>query len=89
MDEIDAAITEVVTARGDFGAIQNRLEASIRNIDMTSENLAAANGRIRDVDVASETANLTSQQILQQAGVSMLATANMTTALAMAILSPS
>ena len=88
MDEIDDAITAVVTARGDFGAVQNRLEASIRNINMTSENLSAANSRIRDVDVAYETSRLTSYQILQQAGVSMLATANMTTALAMAILSP-
>jgi flagellin len=89
MGEIDDAITEVVTARGDFGAIQNRLEASIRNINMTSENLSGANSRIRDVDVAAETATMTSHQILQRAGVSMLATANMTTALAMAILSPS
>jgi flagellin len=88
MDEVDDAITEVVTARGDFGAVQNRLETTIRNINMTSENLSSANSRIRDVDVASETATMTSFQILQQAGVSMLATANMTTALAMAILSP-
>ncbi len=86
MGEIDAAITEVVTARGDFGAIQNRLETSIRNINMTSENLSAANSRIRDVDVASETSKMTSHQILQQAGVSMLAQANMTTGLAMNLL---
>jgi flagellin len=86
MDEIDDAITEVVTARGDFGAIQNRLETSIRNINMTSENLSAANSRIRDVDVAAETSHMTSFQILQQAGVSMLAQANMTTGLAMSLL---
>jgi len=86
MDEIDGAITSVVTARGDFGAIQNRLETSIRNINMTSENLSAANSRIRDVDVASETSRMTSFQILQQAGVSMLAQANMTTGLAMSLL---
>jgi flagellin len=86
MDEIDDAITEVVTARGDFGAIQNRLETSIRNINMTSENLSAANSRIRDVDVAAETSRMTSFQILQQAGVSMLAQANMTTGLAMSLL---
>jgi flagellin len=87
MGEIDAAIETVVSARSDFGAIQNRLESSIRNIDMTSENLSAANSRIRDVDIASETSRMTSYQILQQAGVSMLAQANMTTGLAMALLS--
>ncbi len=86
MTEIDDSIANVVEARGDFGAIQNRLETSIRNINMTSENLSAANSRIRDVDVASETSMMTSHQILQQAGVSMLAQANMTTGLAMNLL---
>ncbi len=87
MGEIDAAIESVVGARGDFGALQNRLETSIRNINMTSENLSAANSRIRDVDVAHESSRMTSFQILQQAGVSMLAQANMTTGLAMSLLS--
>jgi flagellin len=86
MDEIDDAISTVVSARGDFGAIQNRLESSIRNINMMSENLSAANSRIRDVDVAQETSSLTSYQILQQAGVAMLAQANMSTGLAMNLL---
>ncbi|MCB1183259.1 flagellin FliC [bacterium] len=86
MDQIDTAIRSVVSARGNFGAVQNRLEASIRNINMTSENLSAANSRIRDVDVASETSRMTSYQILQQAGVAMLAQANMTTGLAMSLL---
>ncbi len=86
MGEIDAAIEDVVGSRGAFGAIQNRLEASIRNINMTSENLSAANSRIRDVDVAQETSRMTSFQILQQAGVSMLAQANQTTGLAMSLL---
>ena len=86
MGEIDDAIEAVVSARGDFGALQNRLEASIRNINMTSENLSAANSRIRDVDVATETSEMTSYQILQQAGVAMLAQANMTTGLAMSLL---
>ncbi len=86
MDQIDAAISTVVSSRGSFGAIQNRLEASIRNIQMTSENLSAANSRIRDVDVAAETSRMTSYQILQQAGVSMLAQANMTPGLAMSLL---
>ena len=86
MGEIDTAIQTVVGARGEFGAIQNRLETSIRNINMTSENLSAANSRIRDVDVAYESSRMTSFQILQQAGVSMLAQANMTTGLAMSLL---
>jgi flagellin len=86
MGEIDAAIESVTTARADFGAIQNRLESSIRNITMTSENLSAANSRIRDVDIAQETSRMTSFQILQQAGVSILSQANMTTGLAMSLL---
>ena len=86
MSEIDDAISTVVGARGDFGAVQNRLEASIRNINMTSENLSAANSRIRDVDVATETSTMTSYQILQQAGISILSQANMTPALAMSLL---
>jgi len=86
MGQIDAAIATVTSARSSFGAIQNRLESSIRNISMTSENLSAANSRIRDVDVAQETSRLTSFQILQQAGVSMLSQANQTTGLAMSLL---
>ena len=86
MGEIDAAIATITSARSDFGAVQNRLESSIRNINMTSENLAAANSRIRDVDIAKETSRLTSYQILQQAGVSMLAQANMSSGLAMSLL---
>lgn len=86
ISEIDAAIDTVSGVRADFGAIQNRLESSIRNIGMTAENLTAANSRIRDVDVAKETSVMTSNQILQQAGVSILAQANMSTSLAMNLL---
>ena len=86
MGEIDAAIESVTTARADFGAVQNRLESSIRTISMTSENLSAANSRIRDVDIAKETSKMTSNQILQQAGVSMLSQANMSSNLAMALM---
>jgi len=86
MGEIDTAIETVSSARADFGAVQNRLESSIRNIQNTSENLSAANSRIRDVDVAAETSKLTSYQILQQAGVSVLAQSNMTTGLALSLL---
>ena len=86
MAQIDAASGTVSGARSSFGAIQNRLESSVRNINNTAENLSAANSRIRDVDVAIETSKLTSYQILQQAGVSVLAQANMTSGLALTLL---
>ncbi len=86
MTAVLTAIDTVSSARSDFGAVQNRLETSIRNIHNQKENLSAANSRIRDVDVASETSSLTSYQILQQAGISMLAQANMTPGLAMSLL---
>ena len=80
---VEAATGTVSSVRSGFGAAQNRLESSIRNIGMTAENLAAANSRIRDVDVALETSNMTSLQILQQAGVSILSQSNMTSQLAL------
>jgi flagellin len=83
---LETAINAVSEARADFGAVQNRLESSIRNLNNTAENLAAANSRIRDVDMAMETSKLTSYQILQQAGVSVLAQANMTSGLALSLL---
>ncbi len=86
MDEVTAAVETVSSARSSFGAIQNRLEVSIRNINNQKENLSAANSRIRDVDVAAETSRMTSNQILQQAGVSILSQANMTTGLALSLL---
>ncbi len=76
----------VSSVRAGFGAAQNRFETSVRNIGMTAENLSAANSRIRDVDVALETSNMTSLQILQQAGVSILSQANMTSQLALNLL---
>jgi len=80
---IENATSLVSSVRAGFGSAQNRLETSIRNIGMTTENLSAANSRIRDVDVALETSNMTSLQILQQAGVSILSQANMTSQLAL------
>ena len=76
MDAVDAALTMVNSARADLGAIQNRFESAIASISTTSENLTAARSRIQDADFAAETANLTRAQILQQAGVAMLAQAN-------------
>ncbi len=86
MDQVLGAVELVSSRRANFGAIQNRLEVTIRNINNQTENLSAANSRIRDVDVANETSTLTSYQILQQAGVSMLAQANMSTSLALSLL---
>lgn len=84
--KITDATGVVSSMRANFGAAQNRFETSIRNIGMTAENLAAANSRIRDVDVALETSTMTSLQILQQAGVSILSQANMTSQLALKLL---
>ena len=72
----DKAIQQLSSARAKVGAVQNRMQVSISNLGMQQENLAAANSRIRDVDVASETANLTKGQILSQAGLAVLAQAN-------------
>lgn len=69
-------IDDVNGARATFGAVQNRFEAVIANLQSYAENLTAARSRIQDADFASETANLTRAQILQQAGVSILAQAN-------------
>jgi len=73
---IDADIEAVSEKRGDLGAVQNRLESTVRNLSVTSENLAAAESRIRDVDVAEEMMSFTRSQIVQQAGTAMLAQAN-------------
>ena len=72
---IDDALDTVSSARGNMGAVQNRMESTIANLMNVSENLSAANGRIVDADFALETANLTKQQILTQAGTAMLAQA--------------
>ncbi|HQZ02151.1 MAG TPA: flagellin [Thauera sp.] len=73
---IDNAIAEVVKQRATFGAAQTRFESVVSNLQVASENQAAARGRIMDADFASETANLSRTQILQQAGTAMLAQAN-------------
>jgi flagellin len=76
ISEIDAAITAISTARSEFGAVQNRLDHSLSVAGTYQENLTAAESRIRDVDMADEMVSLTKNQILQQAGMSMLAQAN-------------
>lgn len=76
IQRVDSALTAVNGLRSTFGAIQNRFESVISNIASTNENLTAARSRIQDADFASETANMTRAQILQQAGTAMLAQAN-------------
>ena len=76
MDALDTAIDVVTAARGSVGGVQNRLASTIRNIGVQLENLSAAESRIRDVDVALESAELTRNTILQQAALSILAQAN-------------
>ncbi len=73
---IDNAISQVASQRADLGAIQNRMESTVSNLQVTSENLNAANSRIQDADFAAETAELSRTQVLQQAGISVLAQAN-------------
>lgn len=73
---IDEALVKVSTQRAKFGAIQNRLEHTIKNVDNTSENLQSAESRVRDVDMAKEMMNYSKNNILNQAAQSMLAQAN-------------
>jgi flagellin len=73
---VDAALTQIDSQRADLGAIQNRFDSVIANLSNVSENSAAARSRIQDADFAQETANLARAQILQQAGISVLAQAN-------------
>jgi flagellin len=76
ISEIDAAIDNVSSLRGQFGAVQNRLEHTLSNAAIYQENLTASESRVRDVDMAAEMVQFTKLQILQQAGTSMLAQAN-------------
>jgi len=76
ISSVDTAIGTVSDMRGTLGAAQNRLESTVRNLGVASENMAASQSRIRDLDVASEMVNFTKLQILQQAGTAILAQAN-------------
>jgi len=76
LKQVDSAIDQVNSARGDLGALQTRFEKTVENIDIQNENISAAKGRITDADFAVETANLSRAQILQQAGTAMVAQAN-------------
>ena len=86
IDAIDTAISSVDTTRGSLGAAQNRFESTISNLSNISENLSAARSRILDADIAAETSAMTKSNILQQAGVSILAQANQVPQLALSLL---
>jgi flagellin len=79
ISNIDAAIDSISATRSTFGAVQNRLEHAVNAAQAYSENLVAAESRIRDVDMAEEMTNLTRLQVLQQAGTAMLSQANQST----------
>ncbi len=83
---IDAALAQISTERANLGASQNRLNVTIDNLGTSIENLSASNARIRDADIAKETALLTRAQILVQAGVSVLAQANQAPQVALQLL---
>ena len=83
---IDGALSQIDTIRGNLGAIQNRFESTISNLSNVSENLSAARSRILDADIAMETSAMTKNNILQQAGVAILAQANQTPQLALKLL---
>jgi flagellin len=83
---VDNAISAIASARAEYGSIQNRFEATIANLQVTSENLTAAESRIRDADIALETSLFTKNQILVQAGIATLAQANTLPQQALALL---
>ena len=73
---LDNALDSISAQRSELGAMQNRFESTSTNLQVNSENLSAANSQIRDADFATETAELSRTQVLQQAGISILAQAN-------------
>ncbi len=85
--KLDQALTRVSGVRANLGALQNRLQSTVNNLAIADENLSAANSRIRDVDVAAETAELAKNNILNQASVSVLAQANNAPQFALKLLS--
>ena len=86
LDILDDSINDVSAARARVGAYTNRIQVAVQNLGTARENLSAANSRIRDVDVASESAELTKQNILMQAGVSVLAQANQAPSIALSLI---
>jgi flagellin len=86
IDSIDAAIATISTQRSNYGAAMNRMQVTVSNIQSMSTNLSAANSRIKDVDIAQETAAMSKNQVLSQAGAAVLAQANQAPQLALTLL---
>ncbi len=86
LSNVDNALTSINAMRANFGAMQNRLTSTTTNLAIADENLSAANSRVRDADVAAETAELTRNNILMQAGVSVLGQANNISQMALKLL---
>jgi flagellin len=86
LEKVDGAIRMVTESRAELGAFQNRLQSTINNLAIYDENLSAANSRIRDVDMASETAEMTKNNILSQAGTAVLSQANQNNTLALKLI---
>ncbi|MDD3013207.1 MAG: flagellin [Candidatus Gastranaerophilales bacterium] len=86
LSNIDTAISTVSTRRSEIGSLQNRLDSAIKSLAIKQENMLAADSRIRDTDVSKEAANLTKNQILQQASASLLAQANQSPQIALSLL---
>ncbi len=76
LDDLDGHLETITSKRAEFGAVQNRLEYTIKSLDVSSENLSASESRIRDTDMAKEMMNLTKANVLQQAATNMLGQAN-------------
>ena len=86
ISNVDTLLDSINTERAILGAVQNRFESTIANLQNVSENLSAARSRILDADIAQETSAMTKNNILQQAGVSILAQANQMPQLALSLL---
>jgi flagellin len=86
LDVVDTAMVSVNAMRANFGAMQNRLQSTVNNLLIAHENLSAANSRIRDADIAAESAELTRNTILKQAGISVLTQANAAQQMALKLL---
>lgn len=86
LGKVDKALVQIGKLRADFGAVQSRMNSTVSNLDIQYENLSAANSRLRDADIAHESAELASSNILQQAAVGVLAQANTTGAQALRLI---
>jgi flagellin len=86
IETLDLAISQVSANRSELGAVQNRLDSTVRNLETSSENLSASRSRIRDADFAHETAVFSKNKIVQQAGISVLAQANQQPNVALSLL---